>query len=76
MIEFINKAIRMAQNDKSLRISDLLKHRDRILKTSTDIKDQIIELEDEVRRARHMAIAELGNSDLSLAVSNKYVVKM
>ena len=58
----------MAQNDKSMKISDLLKHRDRILKTSTDIKDQIIELEDEIRRARHMAIAELSNSDTPIVV--------
>jgi len=74
-MEFLNGAIRLAQRDKSLKIEELLKLRDRILTPSTDVKDQVIELEDEIRRTRQIAISELGNVDMSYVVREKaYII--
>lgn len=68
-MEFLNGAILKLRRGDDSRLEELLKLRDRIISPSREMKDQIIELEDEIRRTRRIAISELGNLDMSYVVS-------
>ena len=69
VMNFLDGAIRMAQRERPFHMDELLRLRDRLLTPATDVKDQVIELEDEIRRIRQIAISELGSVDISYVVS-------